>query len=435
MAVDKPAKLLEFEQVWHPEYQRYCEHIYNHLIRVPLTILSKRKGNKDYQKPPLSQRVDILKNAGLVELAKGFNPMVRNAISHGTVAYADTEISYIDNLKIERVWANRFCDTFDSMVDICHAMAAALLVFVCRNLHAVEAYGWSRMPLGIRQMIVQGATSHRGFKVGSMVETQTGSDKQLNICSVCGSRARLAHLHEAFSVASSVQQFGGEAYAHVRVQVDCGALVPALVMIKGPELKELREQGFSSERLEAALGFSALWFDSPRFTHRIWNWSNILALGWKKVNREIRLNWRQQGFDLWGTRYVIREFENRSAGKVRRLHAEVVLKGDEPLTRSLIRGVLRHASKRLSRLALPAVDVDRQSAFHRLPTYVWIRLYGSDARLRSLGSGGWAERRLVASSEWIARPWFLHPPVGERMPDEVYRGIRIRYNPHLSISE
>ena len=94
LSTSDPSALLLFEQVWHPEYQRYTEHIYNNLIRLPLEILSQKKG-KDYQSPTLANRVKILKDNGLGGLTQGYNSIVRNAISHGSVIYDELQICYI----------------------------------------------------------------------------------------------------------------------------------------------------------------------------------------------------------------------------------------------------------------------------------------------------------------------------------------------------
>jgi len=45
--LNKISNIIEFENLWHPEYIRYCEHIYNHLIKILLHIIEKNEG-KDY---------------------------------------------------------------------------------------------------------------------------------------------------------------------------------------------------------------------------------------------------------------------------------------------------------------------------------------------------------------------------------------------------
>jgi hypothetical protein len=39
LSLDRPDQMAEFESTWHPEYQRYCEHIFNHLIQLPLYVI------------------------------------------------------------------------------------------------------------------------------------------------------------------------------------------------------------------------------------------------------------------------------------------------------------------------------------------------------------------------------------------------------------
>ena len=39
LSLQDPKDMNKFERIWHPEYQRYSEHIFNHLINIPLKIL------------------------------------------------------------------------------------------------------------------------------------------------------------------------------------------------------------------------------------------------------------------------------------------------------------------------------------------------------------------------------------------------------------
>ena len=63
ISIDTPRGIEDFENIWHPEYVRCCEQIYNHLIKIPLDILGKQN-NKDFVSPGLPVRVEKLITLG-----------------------------------------------------------------------------------------------------------------------------------------------------------------------------------------------------------------------------------------------------------------------------------------------------------------------------------------------------------------------------------
>ena len=94
ITLDSPRNIGDFESLWHPNYQLICEHVFNHLINVPLYIIGKKKG-KDYLSLTLANRVQRLKeNRFSRSYYSGFNAIVRNAISHGSVEFLSRTIKY-----------------------------------------------------------------------------------------------------------------------------------------------------------------------------------------------------------------------------------------------------------------------------------------------------------------------------------------------------
>jgi hypothetical protein len=60
------------------------------------------------------------------------------------------------------------------------------------------------------------------------------------------------------------------------------------------------------------------------------------------------------------------------------------------------------------------------------PAYVWVALYRLDGTFRWIGSGGWQGGNLVAVAERIYNPKM--PPVFVPKPEEVWKGMRLRYS-------
>lgn len=432
LEVNSPKKLLEFEQIWHPEYQRYCEHVYNHLIRVPLGILGRARG-KDYQKPKLSNRVELLKQNGLDALTLGFDGCVRNAIAHGTTNFGTQSIRYIDEKQTRDIWPNRFGELFDDLTEGCHAILVAILIWVARNWGWIESAGAHQLPSGVRRLLLQGWTEHPGLVIHSVLEADIPTESaQANVYCSSTTRSRMVHVLDALTIASGVYYFGGDRYERVLVHIDCGAGVPSLAVFRTEALAALRKDGFSEEALTDAAGDSLLWHDVSGPRRRLWAFRNVLALTWREYKHEVVSNWRRGGLEVWGTRYNVKSVR---FGR-RRIDAEVVLTGKEEITKHLIRGVLRHATKRLRRTLIPAERLfEREWPIPRSPYYVCIRLHAKDRPTRSLGINGWQDPRVLAQGEWRAWPRWNRPPLFVKMPDEEHRGVLIRYNPNLEITD
>jgi hypothetical protein len=61
----------------------------------------------------------------------------------------------------------------------------------------------------------------------------------------------------------------------------------------------------------------------------------------------------------------------------------------------------------------------------RKPQYVFVDLFKVDGTLRWLKGGGWLAGNLVAVAE---RVWGNHPSVLVENPEQIYKGIRIRFS-------
>ena len=421
---NRPTELLEFEQVWHPEYQRYVEHVYNHLIGVPLAILGIRR-SRDYLQAPFPTRVQTLANHSLADLAVGYNPIVRNAISHGSTYFGQDEITYKDKSQTTTLGPHDFLSLFDSLVDNCHGIVAALLTFVSRNWQAVEVFGLHRLPLGLRALCIQGVASHRAFSVDAITE-QAAHEKWSMLLAHCHSRSRAAmiHLFEAIGLGSAAQRIGGQHYSSFAISVSCGPSVPSQIIVKGAELRVAREYGTSLDELPAIVTDPLLWHDASNLARRLFIFKTVFSLAWDQVRAEVAANWRSAGLKVWRTRYTIRHVQNKSVGTLRRLQAELVLQPNETLSPEQLIKLIHHAVRRLRRVRLRQLTFEKHGLFSRHPSYVWIRVHRRDRRLRQLDDTSTNAENVIATAEWVDR-CHRRKPITVKHPDTVFRNVRI----------
>jgi len=431
LSLGEPRDLINFERIWHPEYQRYCEHIFNHLIRIPLEILGRLK-NKNYQALSLANRVEILENNGLAELTKGYNATVRNAISHGYSLFEFQSIRYIDSRTEVQLTGSEFAEIFDELVDTCHATIIALLLFLCENQKEVTKRGLDLLPLGIKYLLVDGVASYRGFKIHSMVESKTiKGEKQLNIFCSSVSSARVVHIFESLHVSWNSLKFGGGHYARFGVSIDCGKLISATAFLNGKRLLEVIQNKLPPESAKGVFEASLLWYDTSKWLRKIYNLKNIFSISLPITKFQIYDEWRKLGLQVLCSRYIIRKSINKSAGKLRRLEALIVLTESEVPSKDVLLNIARHAVRKLKKKAIPKVEIGTIGKIKRLPSYVWVRLYRHDRRIRTLMSTGWLDGNLLLWAEWVSIR-YRQKPVFIKSPDVIFRGIRVKFNPQVS---
>ena len=433
LSLDEPTHLVEFDSTWHPEYQLYCEHIFNHLIRVPLFVLGNPT-SKPYLRTgfPLPKRVDVLRSNNLGTLTQGYSRIVRNAISHGSTSFELTQIVYTNRDVEERLFAADFGRLFDDLVDSCHSVIVALLLFLCDNQALVEVEGLHNLPLGLRFLFIDAFTSHKNLELVSMGESGTAHGrKQLNIACRIGSRSRSVQLLEGMRVCWNVSVFGGEDYDRFAVSFDCGASVAATMFLDGQRLARAVDSNEPLDRCASEiLETSLLWFDASRIATRMYSWSAIAAPGWELAKRQIIDDWRKHGLRIPASDYTIRHVTNSSVESIRRIEAHVTLRPHTSITQESLRRVVVHATRRLRRRRIRSLDVGRERGLPRCPNYVWVRLCGRDARIRTLASYGWRNKNLLLWAEWFS-PGRNRGPIRVKKPHLVTNGIRIEYNPNL----
>jgi hypothetical protein len=430
LELGKPEKIFDFENVWHPEYQRYCEHVFNHLIRIPLSVLGTLK-NKNYQNPALSTRVDILDANGLSILAEGFNAIIRNAISHGSITFNQFNIIYTDNGSTETLTASSFSLLFDSLVDTCHAILVALLLFICDHQTLIITAGLRNLPLGLRFIFIDAFASHEGTQLLSMIESVVLQNKrQLNIVCKIATRSRNVQMLEALNICWTICSFGGDTYDRFGVSFQCMTLSNPFIFIDGLRLREaINKDAIVDSNLSSVIENDRLWFTVPKIAEKFYIWKNMVIPQWEYSKNQLIQELENFGIKLSLTRYSIREIENRSAPSFRRILAHVVLRQEE-LSLQEYSNLAKSVVNRLHNYTVRVSNLERERGMPGCPHYIAIRLYAHDKRIRALTSIGWSDKNLILMAEWFSK-LKNNGPIFVKHPDLVTDGIRIQYNPQF----
>lgn len=422
IALDSPTDFLEFETVWHPEYQRYAEHVLNHLLRVVARVLEHQRPGKQYVEAKLGVLFDLLQTQA-PQLVVGLDPVVRNAISHGTVTFNEHEIVYTDHRKSKGLWAQDFGTLFDSLVDSVHGLICALMLFLCRNEDEVRRRPLSELPLGMRWLLASGAVGHPGFRLSGLLDAGDTGGSRLNVYCRSETESRLAYIYEALQVGYVLLHFGCGDYDRQWFSVDCGPALPAVFELKAPALRAARH---TEDVPTDLIGANLAWHDTPDYKRRLYAYRHGMRAGWRKVEQQFR----EAGL-TFGHLYEIREVKNASAGRLRRTEAQVVLRNPpNVLPDELIETVLQSAVRDLRRQLIRGEGLRGPEGLPMPPSYVWVRLHRSDGRVRQLVGRGWAEPDLLARAEWMA-PWALKP-IYVRKPSRSVGRLRIEMNPRTS---
>lgn len=435
LSSDRPEKMAEFESIWHPEYQRYCEHAFNHLIQLPLYVIGSRK-RKNYLAQTLANRVNLLKTNGLAELATGYDSVVRNAISHGGTSFELTGVKYIDKTDDRLLASWEFTSLFDSLVDTCHSILVALLFFLCEQQTLVEGMGLHRLPLGLRFLFIDAFSSHSGFRLRSAMESDIiGPKRQMNIVCKINSKARWAQIFEGMHTCWNACNFGGEGYNRFFVSFDCGMPVLSSLILNGDEMQRaIKTNEVLNKCASKVIETSLLWYDASSLERRLYFWRSALPIRWQITKMEIVKSWRDGGLEVLSSRYTILETLNRSTENVRKLEAHIVLHERGTVTDKFLQEIVRHAIRRLRRHKVRRTDLNGEKGRAQKPDYITIRLYAQERRIRTLMAYGWKDKGLVLIAEWISHTKKIQSfPTQEA--DVVLGCIRIKYNPNLVRTE
>jgi hypothetical protein len=361
--------------------------------------------------------------------------VVRNAISHGGTSFEMSEVKYIDDKRDRLLSSREFGNLFDDLVDTCHSILVALLLFLCEQQALVEATGLDKLPLGLRFIFIDAFSSHLGFQLLSAVESHVaGPKRQLNIVCKVSSKACWVQMFEGMHACWNASIFGGEDYSRFFVSFDCGMPVLSSLILNGDELQcAIKANEALGKCASGIIETSLLWYDAPSLERKLYTWQSILPIQWQITKREIVQKWRDIGLKVLSSRYTILELTNTSAATVRRIEAHIILHEKGIVTGGLLQEIIQHAIGRLRRHRVRKKDLYGEKGLARNPDYIGVRLYAQERRIRTLMSYSWKDKDLVLIAEWIA-PTKKVDPFYTRDADAILGAIRIKYNPSLAQS-
>ena len=427
LSLDSPEAIAQFESLWHPEYQRYSEHIFNHLIQVPLHALGHIK-HHDYNSPSLANRADLLRANSLTDLTTGFDPVVRNAIAHGKTELQIQAITYADRTASRTLTSWEFEGLFDSLVDTCHGLLAAILIFIARNRFSEPALPSAQLPFGIRYLISSGLAVHPAMKIQDMLESNSpGTGAQLNIVLSTTNPSRAAHQFEAIHIAY-VCSCLFPTYDRYFISIDSGKAIQSTIAIDGKALSQA-SKGVPIEKLTIPLvQTSLLWHDAPKWRSSLSTITTLVRSKWPRLASDLRRSLESSGLVTPVYAYEVVAVENNSSPSGPRLTAYVALLDVQAVLPAQLIATVNHMTRSLRRRRVRRLGISGPHGLPSHPQHITIRLHKARVRLRTMKGMAWQCPELLLIAEWAKRPRSAIPFYTKRA-DFSEDGMRITFNP------
>lgn len=430
LSLSKMRDLLRLATEFHPEYLRCAEHIFSNLLIVYWSVLRKGDVSGKYD---LRGAVNLINQKGHHFLLKGYNDDIRNAVAHGQVVFRGLEsIQYGPEVANVNFAAFEFLSTFDSLRRTSNNLALALLLFIARNRDSLSATKNFIIPPSIMAFLAGGGIERTGLNVVGVVESEIhGLGKQLHLAVQTFSLYRPLVLLECAQLTMHLLENGGGGYARYLFDIDQGKSLSSLVIVKPDRLAALIRENAPVERLgEIFDDTPLLWYDESKFRNNLKAWKFLFKSHLKVAKEGMFAEWRKAGVVSQGRgRYLIREIKNVSAGRTPRINVTAVLRYPEDVNdRDLIREIVYSIIKKTSKVWVDPkkAGFEGDRGWVGRPKYIWLRLCRLDGTIRWLNACGWAGGNLVAMAERAYG--LLRRPLQIRNPEEVWRGIQIRYS-------
>jgi hypothetical protein len=418
-----PEDFRKFERIWHPEYERYSDRIFNRLLALPLRIYELRE-SKEYLKQPFGNRVFCLVNkfTELKAIAEQCDVQIRNAIAHGSVTYGMLDISYKgeNRNKVNTpivLDPSEFGEKLDSLVDAANGLAAAILVFLARQEAAGRAVERERLPASFFLGALAITTLSTDWKMTNLVESTLGGGlRQVNVYCKTKSRLRVYNFLQATSTAVECTRFLGARYDRIALTIDCGEKASSMAIFRSADILRGIEQQWDLPRIaRTSTEHNNLWFDDGLLA----KWALVVKIAKTQFIAE-----RPEVTPL-------AEIRDKGDGTV---YALALKKGR--LTRVDVRDIMQYIVRRKRITAFDtAIKLDTKTGRNRrrLLDHIGVRLHQEDARVRALRCCGWDDPGLVAIARWSRKGW---APSGALVRNkEIVGKILIEYNPTGALTE
>jgi len=433
--LSKMRDLLRLATEFHPEYLRCAEHIFSNFLSVYWSVLKKGDVSGKYD---LRGAVNLINQKGHHFLIEGYNDDIRNAVAHGEVVFRGLEaIQYGPDVANVNFASFEFLSILDSLWRTSNNLALALLLFVARNKDDPVNTSKFVLPPSIMAFLAAAGIERTGLNVVGVVESEIhGLGKQLHLAVQTFSLYRPLVLLECAQLTMHLLENGGSGYARFIFDIDQGKSISSLVIVKPDRLAKLLVGNAPIEKLSEIFdGAPLLWYNESQLRTKLKGWKYIFSSRLRVAKEEIATEWRQAGIISHGRgRYVIRKVENVSAGKIARINVTAVLRyPDDVSHRELIRQIIYSIIKSTSKLWIDTKKAGFEGDKGRIarPTYIWLRLCRLDGTIRWLNSCGWRNGNLVAMAEKAYG--LFTKPIQIRNPEEIWRGILIRYSPDMEL--
>jgi len=418
-----PNGIKDFELIWHPEYVRYFEHIYKKFIRIPLGIIERKK-HKKLRDAKTHVQIDTLNRNGLSEITKGSSRVIRNAISHGKVYYDGIRIKYVDLNETEEVFASEMLRNFDHLVENCNSIISAILITLANIDQISDQLDNHQIPFGILYLIADGLISHDDFQLEYAYENIIKKNtKQLHVACKTGALGRTTQIMHAINVAWKFQTYF-KSYDRYAFSIECGKSLPNSLFLNGNEIQKAMDNNVELTELKNVIDTNMLWFGTSAFKNKYHNRSVILRISWRLFKQEYFGNLEKSGLKLSGRKYEIRNIENKSAGNIRRVKAQILLKAKSN-DFNQIKRIIRHAVRKLRRKRFQALYLGKASNWRKKASYVWIDIFTENKTIRSYEYHMFSPY-YVLGVEWIRRR--KNEPIMVKSPDMIIGKTRIKLN-------
>ena len=416
--------LVRLATEFHPEFLRITEHVFGNLLAVYWAISKKGSVEGRYE---LKNACDLLSARGHVDLLRGYNDRIRNAVAHGAVVFTGTGIRYGPRPEHEMT-ARQFLGELDQLIRTSNALAIAVVIFAMRNREVVRE--WHALPLAFAVAFAAGALDRPGFRVFGGVESEIPRvGRQLHVAVETPFRNRTLVMWDSARIAMHLIENGASEYDRLLVEVDQGEEVNSLAIIRLQRLARLAKEGAAQDRLgEIFDSTQLLWLDESVWRTRLRAWRLIAVTAWRAAKDSIRQQWDASGFRVNPDRWRIRRIKNVSAMGQPRVKVFAVLRRAEDaqnpeLVPRICQAIVRSCRRRRvnSRPGL----LDEGIGWRKKPKQVFLALYRIDGTIRWLESGGWASGNVVAICEYRKNDSL--DPVFVRNAEETWKGLRFRY--------
>jgi len=415
--------IYNFDTVYHFEYIKNTEHVYGRLINIVTSILGKING-KDYKSQVnLSNKLDILRKNDFEILAECSNPIIRNAISHGTVYYETNMVIFVDSNGKEEYFPYEYINILDNLLDTCASILLAFIVFI---LDSDKALLSSDIPDGIIFIYLSSLLGYDHFKfINILPYSLAVNKKQIAFFIKTDSNSRSLHQFESIKLAYFLNTRFNHKFSRLVINIDTGkSLVPAMFI----DLDKLKEavQKKSFNDIGKSIDANLLWYDENKFQSMIWFYKNYFLYNKEKTKNDfLKIYYTAININYYGDRYSIKNIEDRSCEKIGRLFIHVVLNKDinelfdniENFIDMILYIIKKHKKPRKMKVCKGLKEKTKKTK----PIYIWGSLYKQDVRTRNLH----LNNNKICDFEWIKNNKKYNPILLKNVNE--IKGLRIRF--------